>query len=92
MLVILVVIMFSGCAVGPNYHRPNVHTPSAFRGDSQQVQAQTASFADLPWWKVLNDPQLQDLIRTALKHNYCSVLVIGIVLMHQRGFLKRHIP
>ena len=29
-----------------------------------------ASFADLPWWQVFQDPQLQDLIRTALKQNY----------------------
>ena len=29
-----------------------------------------ASFADLPWWQVFQDPQLQDLIHTALKQNY----------------------
>ena len=28
------------------------------------------SFADLPWWQVFHDPQLQDLIQTALKQNY----------------------
>src|SRR5271156_1626229 len=62
----------TGCAVGPNYHKPDVQTPAAFRdlSDNQQVQAQTASYADLPWWQVFQDPQLQDLIRTALKQNY----------------------
>src|SRR4029077_228187 len=25
---------------------------------------------DLPWWQVFQDPQLQELIRTALKQNY----------------------
>ena len=61
-----------GCAVGPKYHRPAVQTPNAFRDvttDSQQ-QAQAASYADLPWWQVFNDPKLQELIRTALKQNY----------------------
>jgi multidrug efflux system outer membrane protein len=61
-----------GCAVGPKYHRPAVQTPNAFRDvttDSQQ-QAQAASYADLPWWQVSNDPKLQELIRTALKRNY----------------------
>ena len=64
--------MLSGCAVGPNYHRPAVQAPPAFHGpdQSQQVEPQTASFADLPWWQVFHDPQLQEFIRTALKQNY----------------------
>jgi len=60
------------CAVGPKYHRPPVQTPTTFREitpDSQQ-QAQTASYADLPWWRVFQDPKLQELIRGALKQNY----------------------
>src|SRR6516162_8895139 len=61
-----------GCSVGPNYHRPVVQTPTAFRdlSDNPQAQAQAASYADLPWWQVFEDPQLQELIRTALKQNY----------------------
>jgi multidrug efflux system outer membrane protein len=57
---------------GPNYHRPAVQAPTAYRGLSEnpQVQAQAASYADLPWWQVFQDPQLQVLIRTALKQNY----------------------
>src|SRR5208337_3149854 len=35
-----------------------------------QTQAQAASFADLPWWQVFQDPQLQELIRIALKDTY----------------------
>src|SRR3984957_14984910 len=64
--------MLSGCAVGPNYHRPAVQAPPAFPGpdQTQQVEPQTASFADLPWWQVFHDPQLQEFIRTALKQNY----------------------
>jgi multidrug efflux system outer membrane protein len=64
--------MLSGCAVGPNYRRPAVQTPAAFHGpdQAQQTAPQTASFADLPWWQVFHDPQLQELIRTALKQNY----------------------
>ena len=68
----LTVAMSSGCAVGPNYHRPAVQTPASFRDVSEkpQVSAQAASYADLPWWQVFQDPQLQELIRTALKQNY----------------------
>src|SRR5271163_2599831 len=64
--------LVAGCAVGPNYHRPDVQTPATYRelSENPQVQAQAASYADLPWWQVFQDPQLQELIRTALKQNY----------------------
>src|SRR6201997_2856951 len=62
----------AGCKVGPNYNRPVVQPPTAYRelGENPQLQAQTASYADLPWWQVFQDPQLQELIRIALKQNY----------------------
>src|SRR5271168_2407975 len=65
-------IAMTGCIVGPNYHRPVVQTPGVYRDLSQspQAQSQAASFADLPWWQVFQDPQLQELVRTALKENY----------------------
>jgi outer membrane protein, multidrug efflux system len=64
--------VLAGCMVGPRYHRPAVHTPAAYRdlSENPQVQAQTASYADLPWWQVFQDPKLQELIRTAIKQNY----------------------
>ena len=69
---VIVSTLLAGCMVGPNYKRPAVQTPAAFRGPAEnpQVQAQAASFADLPWWQIFQDPQLQELIRTALKQNY----------------------
>ncbi len=64
--------LVAGCSVGPNYHRPVVQPPTAYRdlSENPQVQAQAASYADLPWWQVFQDPQLQELIRIALKQNY----------------------
>jgi multidrug efflux system outer membrane protein len=69
---ILVSSLIGGCTVGPNYHKPVVQTPTVYRelSETQQAQAQAASYADLPWWQVFQDPQLQELIRTALKQNY----------------------
>ena len=71
-VVMLAVALIAGCKVGPNYHRPIVQSPAAYRGSSEnpQSQAQAASYADLPWWQAFQDPQLQELIRTALKQNY----------------------
>src|SRR5260221_6795435 len=71
---ILVAGVGVGCKVGPNYKRPAVQTPTEYRelkdGPQAQVQPQVASYADLPWWQVFQDPTLQELIRTALKQNY----------------------
>jgi multidrug efflux system outer membrane protein len=72
LLVALLCFYIAGCMVGPNYKRPAVQTPGTFRdlSNNPQLQAQTASYADLPWWQVFQDQQLQELIRTALKQNY----------------------
>jgi outer membrane protein, multidrug efflux system len=77
-VIILAALTLSACAVGPNYHRPIVQTPTSFRGpgEPQPAQAQTESFADLPWWQVFHDDQLQQLIRTALERNYDLQLVV----------------
>lgn len=61
------VLFIGGCTVGPNYQRPPVNAPAAFRAETQ-VSAN--SFADLPWWQVFHDETLQQLIRTALTNNY----------------------
>jgi multidrug efflux system outer membrane protein len=60
----------TGCTVGPNYHRPAVQTPQAFRAPDPLPAPQAESFADLKWWEVFKDPDLQPLIRTALQQNY----------------------
>jgi len=67
LVAILLVLTITGCApVGPNYTRPPVATPPTFRfAESQQA----ASFADLPWWQVFEDPVLQALIREAIANN-----------------------
>jgi outer membrane protein, multidrug efflux system len=72
LLAMLVSGSLAGCMVGPNYHRPAIQTPAAYRDlpENPQSQAQAASYADLPWWQVFQDPKLQELIRTALKQNY----------------------
>jgi outer membrane protein, multidrug efflux system len=99
---ILTILTF-GCTVGPNYTRPKVEVPGAYRApapeaapsgtpshpadapeagpsrdggqsvataDGQSPQPATAFFGDQKWWDVFQDPQLQQLIRTALQQNY----------------------
>ena len=61
-------VLISGCAVGPNYKRPQVSVPVEYRG--AEGAAQQASIADLPWWEVFKDEQLKRLVQTALVNNY----------------------
>src|SRR6266403_2069174 len=70
--VALVVLLLSGCAVGPNYKRPSVDVPGAYRGATSQEATQSAaeSLGDQKWWEVFQDKQLQDLIHAALQQNY----------------------
>ncbi len=70
--VCLVMLLISGCAVGPNYKRPSVNVPGTYRGATPQEAQQPAaeSLGDQKWWEVFQDKQLQDLIHTALRQNY----------------------
>ena len=62
------VILLAGCAIGPNYKRPAIESPSHFRSASETIA--TNSLADLAWWDVYNDDTLTALIRIALTNNY----------------------
>jgi outer membrane protein, multidrug efflux system len=70
--VLLALDVLSGCTVGPNYRRPVVPVPNVYHGggEAQDSESQAASYADLPWWEVFQDPVLQDLIQKTLAHNY----------------------
>jgi multidrug efflux system outer membrane protein len=62
--------LLSGCTVGPKYARPNVPAPANFRAPAPLPPAEAASLADLKWFEVFKDEQLQRLMRTALEQNY----------------------
>jgi multidrug efflux system outer membrane protein len=68
----LLVVLCSGCAVGPNYRKPPVPVPPEYRGvgADQSGQSGAASFGDQKWWDAFQDEALSDLIRTSLKQNY----------------------
>jgi multidrug efflux system outer membrane protein len=63
-------VMLAGCTVGPNYKRPQVAVPENFRAPEPLPESQGASLADLKWFEVYRDQQLDDLIKVALTQNY----------------------
>jgi len=59
-------LLLAGCAIGPDYKRPENASPPAWLVDMQQAK----DTANTVWWEQFNDPVLNDLITTALKENY----------------------
>ncbi|KVC78168.1 efflux transporter outer membrane subunit [Burkholderia ubonensis] len=57
-------VLLAGCAVGPDYHRPDTPMPAAFKeAPAGWKVAQPADGADRgAWWRVYGDPQLDALI------------------------------
>jgi multidrug efflux system outer membrane protein len=65
----VVSVLVAGCVTpGPNYARPEMAPPAAFRDAGAQPSPE--SLADIPWWQVFQDEALQALIRDAIAHNY----------------------
>ena len=65
MLATASVLSLSACMMGPDYKKPE---PPA--GDAWRITPATAeSLANLPWWELLKDQELQGLIRIALEEN-----------------------
>ena len=62
----LSVLLFS-CSMGPDYKRPPADGEDRFR--MAEGSSELPSLANLPWWELLRDEQLQQLIRTALVEN-----------------------
>jgi multidrug efflux system outer membrane protein len=55
----------AGCTVGPDYVRPTVDTPPAWRIDYPKA----AEVANLKWWEQFGDPVLNELVEAALRDN-----------------------
>jgi len=57
----------AGCALGPDYERPELPVPEQYRGVLSPQDAR--SYADLGWADVFGDPQLRSVIGTAIANN-----------------------
>lgn len=78
-LALLCLCFFSGCQVGPDYERPDYEVPDQWHQTA--VQGLADGSANLQtWWKVFEDPTLNELIEKAkaenlnLKNAYATVM------------------
>jgi multidrug efflux system outer membrane protein len=74
-----VVIPLGACMVGPDYKKPKVDVPQAYRG-STKAETEAVSLGNEKWWEVFKDPVLQKLIHTALEQNYDVQIAAARVL------------
>jgi outer membrane protein, multidrug efflux system len=65
LLIALSALLAGGCMVGPDYLRPQVTAPSAWRLSDQDAK----DLANTAWWEQVGDPVLNDLVNIALREN-----------------------
>jgi multidrug efflux system outer membrane protein len=75
LLAACVATTLAACTVGPNYVRPTVDAPAAWRIDYPKA----AEVANLQWWQQFNDPVLDQLVETALRNNRDLVIAAARV-------------
>jgi len=64
-LSVAVACALAGCMMGPDYKRPDVDTPQAYRVEVKSA----ADLINSAWWEQFEDPVLNELIKTALAEN-----------------------
>ncbi len=78
---ILALVLVSGllfaCAVGPDYSRPDIPAGDSFR--MAEEAADLPSLANMSWWELYQDEELQKLIRIALEENKDLERVVATV-------------
>ncbi len=57
-----------GCTVGPDYRRPDLPVPSAWK-EAQEEGVDTRSAELTRWWTAFNDPLLNSLVERAVQSN-----------------------
>ena len=62
---ILISVWLGGCAVGPDYERPEIESPE----DYNERINQGAAIANAAWWTIFEDAELNRLITIALDEN-----------------------
>jgi multidrug efflux system outer membrane protein len=65
LILYILCLLCAGCMLGPNYRRPAVDTPQAFRYEVKDAQDTVNTL----WWQQFQDPVLDRLIADALTNN-----------------------
>lgn len=81
-----VAALLAGCAVGPDYVRPDAPLPAEFHGQRALDQRSAANQADLVgWWKGFDDPKLARFVELALEQDLDLAQASARVLQARSG-------
>jgi multidrug efflux system outer membrane protein len=74
-LAAIILATLAGCAVGPDYKRPETKVPETWDGQKVVTPAQPSKTASNPvelvdWWKAFKDPTLSSLVEMAVRSNF----------------------
>jgi len=58
--IIIFLLLFTGCTIGPKYIRPDVPIPEKYKEDWKIAEPQDRQLKG-EWWQIFNDPQLNAL-------------------------------
>jgi NodT family efflux transporter outer membrane factor (OMF) lipoprotein len=84
-MVIGFVLLLTGCAVGPDYIKPEAPEPQKWLEEKDPlIKSEPTDFGQ--WWTVLNDPDLDTLIDMAYRQNL-SLRIAGIRILEARAQL-----
>jgi NodT family efflux transporter outer membrane factor (OMF) lipoprotein len=87
---VLAMILFAGCAVGPNYHPPKTKVQTSFgelsATNSGALSPATTNSPAIQWWHAFKDPELDHLIDEALGENFN--LRIAVARVRQARFQR----
>ena len=83
----IVIVSVAGCAVGPDYKRPDLALPADYAANTQSDASNASNPISNEWWKLYNDTQLNDLIASALANNADARLAIARI-DEARGALR----
>src|ERR1700726_3312950 len=81
--ILAVLVLGTGCMMGPKYKRPAVNVPQEYRTPEPQQATQASSLGNEQWWQLYQDPVLTQLIHTAIAQNYDVRIAAARVLEAQ---------
>lgn len=78
----------AGCAMGPDYQRPETAAPGAWRTTLPAAAGAPAAqdLAHVAWWQAFRDPQLDSLVKLALENNKDIRIAVGRVREYAARF------
>src|SRR5947199_7674410 len=80
-MALLLALLLTACAMGPDYTRPKVSTPESFRMAGKEGE----SIANLPWWELLRDEEIKKLVGIALNEKKDLKKAVARVEEYQSG-------